>query len=237
MEFTFEDLDFFIDHIYDNSFSSNNGGMASPDMFTLFFMLKKISPKIVIESGVWNGLSTKLIRKTLGPDVIIICLDPRDIPSDGYKDSNINTIYYTGKNFIDFKDLDLKKYDTNDIFAFFDCHQNAPLRLLQCNDKKIINCFFNDNYPAKLGSHFTFQHLFNGDNRFNKLNQSQKNQIKTIIDIYYIFPNIFPTIIKTSEGSVPCKGFLNSDNREPKYNMFRNDINKYRWNTYIKIKT
>lgn len=236
MIFSIDDLDFFIQNIYDNSFINNNGGMSSPDMFTLFFALKKINPKIVIESGVWNGLSTKLIRKTLGPDVIIICLDPREIPPEGYTDKNTNTIYYTGKRFIDFGKLDLRNYNSNDIFAFFDCHQNAPVRLLQCKHKNITNCFFNDNYPDKLGSHYTFQHLYNDDNRFSKLNQNEKTQIIDLIEIYHIFPNIFPTIIKTSEGSSQCNSFFETDTGESKYYMFRNDINKYRWNTYIKIK-
>lgn len=237
MKFTTEDLEFFIENIYETSFSSNNGGMASPDMFTLFFTLKQINPKIVIESGVWNGLSTKLIRKTLGPDIIIICLDPREIPVDGFRDNNNNTIYYTGKQFIDFKNLDLQNYDSKDIFAFFDCHQNAPQRLLQCKQKNITECFFNDNYPPKLGSHFTFQHLFYGDKRFNTFKNNEKKEIIEMIEIYYVFPNIFPTVISTSEGNINCKGFFNKVTNNPKYIIFKNDINKYRWNTYIKIKS
>lgn len=237
MNFSTEDLDFFIQNIYENSFSSNNGGMASPDMFTLFFALKTINPKVVIESGVWNGLSTKLIRKSLGPDVTIICLDPREIPSNGYRDNNKNTIYFVGNKFKDFNNLDLEKYDPKDIFAFFDCHQNAPLRLLQCNEKKITHCFFNDNYPAKLGSHFTFQHLINNDNRLNKFYKDEKKRIIDMMEIYHIFPNIFPTIIKTGEGDSLSTGFFDKDNNEAKYSVFRKDSSKYRWNTYIKIKS
>lgn len=236
MNFTTDDLDYFIKNIYDKSFSNNNGGMASPDMFTLFFTLKKINPKIVIESGVWNGLSTKLIRKTLGSDILIFCLDPREVPVNGYTDDNINTLYFTGKKFIDFKDLDLSKYNPEDIFAFFDCHQNAPQRLLQCKEKNIIHCFFNDNYPPKLGSHLTFEHLFYDDNRFNTFKNNEKQKIIEILDIYYVFPNIFPTIITTSEGKVKCKGFFDKITNDPKYVIFKSDINKYRWNTYIKIK-
>jgi hypothetical protein len=236
MIFSEEDLKFFINNIWDDSFQNNNGGMASPDMFTLFFTLKQINPKVVIESGVWNGLSTKLIRKTLGLDAIIICLDPREIPPGGYKDNNQNTIYYIGKKFVDFNKLDLKKYNSNDIFAFFDCHQNAPLRLLQCKNKNIIHCLFNDNYPTKLGSHYTFEHLFNNDNRLNIFNNNTKKQIIDLIEIYHIYPNIFSTNITVTEGNIPCKGFFENDPGDKIYNIFKNDINKYRWNTYIKIK-
>lgn len=34
----------------------NAGGMSSPHMFATWFMLKKLQPKYVIESGVWRGL-------------------------------------------------------------------------------------------------------------------------------------------------------------------------------------
>ena len=71
----FED---FLTDIYEPSMSSNKNGMSSPDMFTLFIALKNIKPDIVIESGVWNGWSTNLIRKSVGEDCKIICLDPRD---------------------------------------------------------------------------------------------------------------------------------------------------------------
>ena len=60
--------------------------MHAPDLFTLWFILNKYQPKVVIESGVWKGISTLLIRKTL-PNCKIICLDPRNIPENGYKDN------------------------------------------------------------------------------------------------------------------------------------------------------
>ena len=101
--------------------ASNNGGMGAPDLFSLWFILKTYNPKVVVESGVWNGISTKLIRKTL-PTATIICLDPRNVPVDGYSDTSDKTIYYTGSNFKDFGNLDLSKYNPDDILCFFDCH-------------------------------------------------------------------------------------------------------------------
>ena len=32
-------------------------------MFTLYHALKNVSPKVVVESGVYNGISTMIIRK------------------------------------------------------------------------------------------------------------------------------------------------------------------------------
>ena len=157
MNFTENDLKMFINNIYSSRFRDNNGGMGAPDLFSFWFILNKYQPKVVIESGVWNGISTLLIRKTL-PNCKIICLDPRNISTSGYRD-NINTEYYIGHNFKDFKDIDISNYNTDDILCFFDCHQNAYFRLLQCIKKNINKVFLNDNYPLNCSSHYTIEHL------------------------------------------------------------------------------
>ena len=236
MIFSIEDLKYFLDNIYDETFYNNEGGMCSCDMFTLHFVLKKIQPKVVIESGVWNGLSTKLIRKTLGDNVKIICLDPRDIPSYGFKDNNENTTYLTGNNFIDFGNLNLEQYDKNNIFAFFDCHQNALYRLLQCSDKNVKYLFFNDNYPVNCGSHYTLEHFMNNDKRYNIININKKNDILDLINKYYIFPNIYPGYIKTGEGLFSCDSFFDKEEDIDEFNIFKKDMSKYRWNTYVELK-
>lgn len=234
MDFTHDDLLYFCKNIHDTSFVGNNGGMGSPDLFTLYHSLKKIQPKIVIESGVWNGISTKLIRKTL-PDAIIICLDPREIPLYGFRDYNEKTKYYIGKYFQDFSTLDLSSYNSSDVFAFFDCHQNAPLRLLQCIDKNITHTFFNDNYPKNCGSHFTINHLRSSDERFS-IDVEKKNKIQNAIELYHIFPNIYPGKIKTGEGLFECQSFYDNFTSDAQLEIFKSERNNYRWNTYIKLK-
>jgi hypothetical protein len=98
MDYTYTnaDLDFFLKNIFFDTIVTNDGGMSINDMFSFFFLLNKLKPKVIIESGVWNGKSTQLMRKTLGNDVILICLDPREIPADGYRDQTPNTYYFTG---------------------------------------------------------------------------------------------------------------------------------------------
>ena len=44
-------------------------------MFSLYFILKKIRPNFVIESGIYRGQSTWLIEKTL-PKTKILSIDP-----------------------------------------------------------------------------------------------------------------------------------------------------------------
>ena len=108
MKFTKQELDDFIEGKY-LSFDmlTNGGGMLPPDLFSFYVVLKTINPKVVIESGVYNGISTKFIRRVLGDNVYIICLDPRPIPSEGYTDTNPRTSYFVGDKFVDFDKLDL----------------------------------------------------------------------------------------------------------------------------------
>lgn len=233
LDFCEKDFYEFFDTIYEEIFSTNDGGMKSVDLFSLYYTLKQLNPEIVIESGVWNGISTKLIRKTLGGSVQIICIDPRPIPSHGFKDDNKNTKYLTGQNFIDFEHLDLSFCKNMDkVFAFFDCHQDAVKRLMQAKEKKIIHLFFNDNYPVNCGSHFTLQHIKNDFLKLNKHNY-RREQIEKLIDIYKIFPNIFPGKIQTGEGFFACESFY--DNENDKYPVFKKDRIFYRWNTYVKL--
>ena len=229
------DLDFFKKNIYQPKFSRNFGGMRSPDMFTLFLTLQNLKPNIIIESGVHNGYSTLLIRKTLGPNVKIICLDPKQISDDGYIDKNENTIYYMGNNFIDFKDIDLSNFKCDEIFCFFDDHINALYRVKQCIAKKIKNTLFNDNYPINLGGFYTLEHYFNNYNKFDNISSEERLQINKHIDIYHIFPNIFKCNIKCNEGSVECK-YIYDDLNCSDYEIFYKERQHYSFNTYLKLK-
>ena len=252
MDFTDNDLDEFLE-IYKNCRRYRLGSMCSVDMFSLYLTLKKINPRVVIESGVWHGASTELIRKTVGQDVVIISIDPLEIPKFGWKDTNTNTTYYTGNNFIDFKDINLDKYNPDEILAFFDDHQNMISRIIQCRGKKIKHLLFNDNYPKNGGSHFTYEHLLTDDFRninkdareivninkgedFFKDYSKNKDEILSIVDIYHIFPNIYKSKIKTGEGLFDCEYvYENMNDEKNKYNVFKTHAPYYQWNTYIKI--
>lgn len=232
LEFTHNDLDYFIEHIYKNDFGINDGGMGAPDLFTLWFVLNKYKPKVVVESGVWNGLSTELIRKTL-PNSKIICLDPRQVPSYGFLDKNENTSYYTGSNFIDFEQVDLSAYNKDELLCFFDCHQNACNRVSQCINKKVKYIFLNDNYPSGCGSHYTLKHMLDGDNRLCTISNDMKTKVKDHMYYYHVFPNIYPGRIKTGEGYFECKSYFNDIDKNDNLYIFEEQRNRYRCNTFV----
>ena len=230
-------LDDFMDEIYEPFYSENTGGMKTPGMFILHVMLSEIKPDVVIESGVWKGQSTKLIRKTLGEDCEIICLDPR--PIFGWQDDNDNTTYYTDSKFKDFGNLDLKDYEDMKTLAFFDDHMNNLKRLKDSYTKKVNYMIFNDNYPKNCGSHLTLQHVFNDDERFgNLLNENEKKTLNNIIEKYEIYPNIFPGKIKTGEGYFECESYFDKYERlyHERWSVFEEERESYRWNTLVKLK-
>ena len=232
----------------------NNGGMKIPDMFSFYFLLKQLCPQVVIESGVWNGLSTKLIRNTLGNDVKIICLDPRNIDTQngGFIDDNINTTYFVGDKFIDFDQLDVSSFNKETLLCFFDDHQNSAQRLVQAKNKAVKHLFFNDNYPVNCGSHYTIQHLLDNDprdkfdlhnqynysiNTFPQIDMNRREEYIQYIDKYHIFPNIYPSKIDTWEGNFDCESFFNASQYGDKYYIFKKYASNYCWNTYLTLHT
>lgn len=247
------DLDEFMENVYFDGIVDNDGGMNINDMFSFYFLLKKMQPTTIIECGIWNGFSTKLIRKTLGDNCKIICSDPRSIPSSGYTDNNSNTKYFTGNSFIDFKDFILDdNLNFDKTLCFFDDHQNSAQRLIQCMEKGIKHVFFNDNYPLNAGSHYSIQHLLDNDlrkvfdienqynysiNVFPQIDLNKRHSLIKKIDEYIVFPNIFPSKITLYEGTFDSIGFFKEDDETniKKYSVFYKKRGNYCWNTYLTI--
>ena len=238
------DLDEFMENIYFDEIQTNDGGMKINDMFSLYFLLTRMKPAVVVESGIWKGYSTKIIRKTVGDDVKILCLDPLDITKDGFRDDNVNTTYLIGDGaaFVDFEQLDLSEYgidivnDADRVLCIFDDHQNAAQRMSQCVQKGVKHVFFNDNYPVNAGSLYSIQHLIDNDERdvFGQLDLSQRESLIRRIRIYVVFPNVFSGKVELAEGTFYVEGVLkDSDSNKNKYGVFYENRNAYTWNTYI----
>ena len=132
----------------------NTGGMKAPHAFATWFMLKKIKPKTIIESGVWKGQGTWLIEQAC-PKSQIICLDV-----------NFKNIQYKSKNarYInrDFSLIDFSDVHKPDALCFFDDHQNALDRLLQMHWKGFKKAIFEDNYPPKRGDCYSIKKILSG---------------------------------------------------------------------------
>ena len=129
----------------------NIHGMRFQHMFATYFILKKLNPSFVIESGVFKGQSTWLIENTL-PDSQILSIDidlsQREYISKKTKYSNI-----------DFKNHNFSNIP-EDTLVFFDDHVNHYERLQQANFFNIKNIILEDNYPSGTGDFYTLKHAY-----------------------------------------------------------------------------
>ena len=118
----------------DRPIEDNKGGMKAAQLFYAWFAAKKLQPKVIIESGVWYGQGTWVFEQAV-PGVELHCIDPVNYYEEGYKSDNAK--YYTK----DFRVLDWKGIDIENTLCFFDDHQDAMQRLMDCymwGFKKII---------------------------------------------------------------------------------------------------
>lgn len=58
-----DSLDEFSAIYADRPIQDNKGGMKAPHMFAVWFMTRKLSPDLIVESGIWRGQSTWLLEQ------------------------------------------------------------------------------------------------------------------------------------------------------------------------------
>jgi hypothetical protein len=201
---------------------ANDGGMKAPDMFTLFWTCRTLKPNVVVESGVWRGQSTWLIREVCGANATIICLDPRQ-NTHGWVDASPRTTYLMGPSFVDFGSLSIEGGNTPGVLCFFDDHQDAWLRVEQCTRFGIKNVLFNDNYPPGCGAHRTLAHC-------------DPEQVRAACQSYLVFPNIVGTSVQTGNGPFACESVFAPDALPPDLALFAAESDAYRWNTFVELR-
>ncbi len=137
--------------------SANKGGMRIDHSFAFWYMLQKLQPKTVIESGAWNGQSTWIIRSTL-PKARIISMDPRE-PLNRLPDVE----YYVKDDFVDFSDVDWSalKVDPSSTLVFVDDHQMSTRRMFQDNKHGFRHFIIDDNYPITKSKFYSLKGVCN----------------------------------------------------------------------------
>ncbi len=129
----------------------NVGGMKAPHMFAVWFMAKKLSPDLVVESGIWKGQSTWLLEKAC-PEAKLVSID-LDLGNRQYISDRA---IYSAR---DFSEQDWSEV-TERSLVFFDDHQNAYKRLQQCKWFGFKHILFEDNYPAIQGDCYSLKKAF-----------------------------------------------------------------------------
>ena len=130
----------------------NVGGMRAPHMFLTWFILQRLRPRVVVESGVWLGLGTWLIEKAC-PEAQIVCLDP---VLDRLRYRSSRATYYDR----DFTTIDWRDVPKEETLLFFDDHQNAYRRVQAAKWMGFRHLVFEDNYPVPQGDCYSLKKVF-----------------------------------------------------------------------------
>lgn len=227
-------------HLYINRpIKDNDGGMKSPHMFPSWYIIKKLQPKFIIESGVWKGLGTWFFEKA-SPDSKIISIDPYP----HYRVYTSPNVTYTTT---DFSLLDTSDIDIKETLVFFDDHQNSLDRVKQCLNFGFEKLIFEDNYPFDQGDCYSIKKILSGQDfcidlagnrNYYKANLADKIFLENNISIYQEMPPIFKpeyTRWKNKWDYDTPKSLLSSSELES-YSEFQSEIFDYTWICYIKLK-
>ena len=220
--------------------TENGGGMKSPHMFPSWYMVKKLKPTHLIESGVWKGLGTWFFEQA-SPETQIISIDP-------YPHYRI----YTSKTAIylteDFTNVDWSVIPKETALLFFDDHQDSFVRLKHANKLGFQKLIFEDNYPYQQGDCYTPKKLLsnkkyvidkNGYKTWLEKDDNHLSYFKENVKIYQEMPPIFKSET-TRWGDkwddsypTPFPLFENSD--KEKYPLFYSEKTDYTWICYMEL--
>lgn len=141
----------------------NSGGGNTNHAFALWYTIKKLQPKYIIESGVYHGSTTWLMRQVAGPDTKIISIDPHELEFLEFQDKNKNTQYFMGNDFKDFAEIDwdaiIPKEDRDKTLVFLDDHQSSIRRVKEMLKFGFVHLWYDDNYktaPKWIGRTYSF---------------------------------------------------------------------------------
>jgi hypothetical protein len=218
----------------------NGGGMKSPHMFPSWYVVKKMQPSLLIESGVWKGLGTWFFEQA-SPNTKIISIDP----SPHFRVyTSPNATYQTE----DFLQTDWSNFDKINSLVFFDDHQNSFERIKRCQSLGFNKLMVEDNYPWQQGDCYTPKKILSGKDfiidkdgerllfrsNYDVLAYFQKN-----VSVYQEMPPIFVDKY-TRWGDLwnedyPTPEPLISHSESTKYPVFFNEKKDYTWICYIEL--
>jgi hypothetical protein len=135
----------------DRPLKRNLGGMRFNHSFATWFVLKTLKPRVVIESGVWQGHSTWLIEQAC-PKAELFCLD---LDFSRLVHRSARATYWTR----DFADCAWEGIDRDGAVCLFDDHQNAYQRLKDMRWAGFRRAIFDDNYPTGEGDFYSLRQM------------------------------------------------------------------------------
>ncbi len=172
--------------VWPNRPFENTNGLASNGALALYYFLRKVDPKSVVEVGTWRGFSTWVIEQAV-PEAHIICTDPilasRQFldPAQFLPEYRLQRVEYTWQDF-SVLSIVVPPEERDNCVVFFDDHQDKWPRLLQAKAKGFRHIIFDDNTPYE-ATHQTFEAKRNDAPFWELLMQE--------VDEYTIFPALY----------------------------------------------
>jgi hypothetical protein len=119
--------------------TQNDYGMNFPGGLALFVIVRCMDPQVVVESGVYKGLSSFLLANA-APTARIVAFDPN---LDGLQHKMPGVDYHR----CDWMQVDVT-CDGNGV-AFFDDHQNQAQRVIEAHGRGFRRLIFDDSWPLE----------------------------------------------------------------------------------------
>ena len=211
---------------------NNQGGMNSAHMFYCWFVAKRLSPEVIIESGVWKGQSTWLFENAV-PEAKVISIDPR-----------LDLREYISKK-VDYRTLDFPQNDWSGLpkhrtLCFFDDHYGVD-RIWQCKKFGFKYILYDDNYPTPGGN----KSHPSGDAMSPKATLyaggSGASSLRSILETYYEFPPVYPNIEGPRYLWQDYKSLtpdpLITDVKDKELLIYKKEAWAYTWLCYAELKT
>ena len=127
----------------------NVQGLRGVSAFALYWFVRRLAPRAIIEVGVWRGFSTWLLEQA-APSAEVHCFDPIFFLEHLIPRWRMGRVYrsrrarYSSQDFscAPIREIVAGRADT---LAFFDDHQDKLPRLRQCAAAGIRHVVFDDN--------------------------------------------------------------------------------------------
>ncbi|WP_336485741.1 hypothetical protein [Methylobacterium nigriterrae] len=135
-----DDVRAFWDLIPASPVRQKRGGSGFNGALQLYVLMRALKPRAIIESGVFRGLTTWVMRRAC-PEAEILCFDP-DLSGLQYRDPRAR---YSRR---DWSEADLTGLDRAATVAFFDDHVAQGRRVLEARARGIGRLLFDDDAAA-----------------------------------------------------------------------------------------
>ncbi len=232
-------LDEFLELYNERPILDNFGGMSSTHLFWTWYILRKLSPKNIIESGVFKGQGTWLMAKVC-PEANIFSIDP-NLAQRVYINNNVK--YFSEDfSFINWNDI----LEPEDTICFFDDHQDAYLRLQQMKWMGFKKAIFEDNYPESQGDCYSCKKILTGCGL--KIN-GQEKIVANMTHAQYFVENVkryttLPPLFKNeftrwgdewNDENYPTPPAILSDKDVEQYKIVKDEGGGYTWICYLEL--